>query len=279
MGCICPKMKVICPKIIANVELHFTISSIRYKLLKCKSLKVTILTPKNGTTNTDKPDLVVAAGFSNNSFIGSASMIFNNINNINNINNKFNKIIIINYFKYQYMQTKACKTRDKKKIKYPDDKIKIYQPEKKLNDIMAKKFDNMIRNKLNLNNVHLLGKCAGGGIMIHLLCNDKTGIYKALYLAVPGNYFGVEKLLELDGDRLKQIRFVFSWTKQNIFKFHWGIESKDEKVHYDNKMELIEKEKNIILNYKSILENLPNTIPDEKLYHEINQKLIDEICK
>ena len=256
--------------IINNIKLHFKTETKEYESLKV-TIATPIVTPKN-----DKPDLVVAAGFSNKSFIGSASMIFKNINKLKN---KFNKIIIIDYDNYKKEQMLACQHRDEEEKKDPNNKIKIYQPENDLNDNMAKKFDNMIQKELKLDNVHLLGKCAGGGIMIHLLCNDKTGIYNALYLAVPGNPFGVEKLLELDGDRLKQIRFVFSWTKQDILKFHWGIKSKDEKKRYDNTMKLIEKEKKIKLNYKSILENLPNTIPDEKLYHEINQKLIDNIVK
>jgi hypothetical protein len=243
------------------------ISLITYELLKIIIIDIDII-------NINKPSLVVAAGFSNKSFIGSATMI---LKNINKLKNKFKKIIIIDYDGYKNEQVLACKCRDEKEKKNPNNKEKIYQPENKLNDDIAKIFDNMIQNELKLDNVHLLGKCAGGGIMIHLLCINN--IYKALYLAVPGNPFGVEKLLELDGERLSKIKFIFSWTKQDTYLYHWGIKSKDEKLRYDDTMRFIEKEKKIKLDYKSILENLPNTHPDNKLYHEINQKLIDEMIK
>ena len=263
-------MNGISEEIIKEVKINFDI----FVKTTEKQIEVMIITSKDMPMPRPMPSLVVAAGFSNKSFVGSASMI---LKNINKLKKKFEKIIIIDYDSYKNEQTLACKCRDEEMERDPKNKKKIYQPENELNDKMAKIFDNMIQNDLKLDNVHLLGKCAGGGIMIHLLCN--ASIYKALYLAVPGNPFGVEKLLELDSERLSKIKFIFSWTKQDTFLFHWCIESKDEKLRYDDTMRLIEGEKKIKLDYKSILQNLPNTNPDNKLYHEINQKLIDEIVK
>jgi hypothetical protein len=56
-----------------------------------------------------KPVLVVMAGYSHNSFKGTADIL---IKNIDVLIKKFNKIYIIEYESYKEDQTKACHSRD-----------------------------------------------------------------------------------------------------------------------------------------------------------------------
>ena len=222
-----------------------------------------------------KPVLVVMAGYSHKSFRGTADIL---IKNIDVLIKKFNKIYIIEYDSYKEDQTNACSERDKYIIsdeyKKHLDYEKVYEPEKKLNDIIAGRIHNIISKELGLENVHLLGKCAGAGVLIHTLVKDKKNIYNALYLAVPGNPFNIMELRNISEERLKNIKFVFSWTKQDIYSFHWGKTSVEEKEIYDENMKKLGKD----INYKSIIQDLGKDVKDDdKKYHEINQDLINEI--
>jgi hypothetical protein len=221
-----------------------------------------------------KPVLVVMAGYSHNSFRGTADIL---IKNIDALIKKFNKIYIIEYDSYKADQTIACRLRDDTIKQDTNDNNLIYEPERKLNNKIAIRIDNIIRSELKLSNVHLLGKCAGAGVLIHTLVKDTTNhIYDALYLAVPGNPFNIIELENISKERLKDLKFIFSWTKQDVFPFDWGKTSIEEKDVYNDAMKELAATKKVNINYTILEEDLKKD-NDKKLYHEINQKLINAI--
>ena len=238
-----------------------------------KDINIMIISCKKDRQDA-KPVLFTMAGYSHNSFRGTADIL---INSIDELMKKFDKICIAEYDSYKVDQTSACDLRDNKLKKESDNKNIIYAPERKLNDDISIRIDNIIRNKLKLTKVHLLGKCAGAGVLIHTLVKDTTNsIYEALYLAVPGNPFNIIELSEISKEILKKLKFIFSWTKQDIFPFDWGKKSIEEKDVYSQAMEKLEDLKKIRINY-TILEQDLKKEDDKKLYHEINQTLIDKI--
>lgn len=113
--------------------------------------------------------------------------------------------------------------------------------------------------------------------MIHTLVKDTTNhIYDALYLAVPGNPFNIIELENISKERLKDLKFIFSWTKQDVFPFDWGKTSIEEKDVYNDAMKELAATKKVNINYTILEEDLKKD-NDKKLYHEINQKLINAI--
>jgi hypothetical protein len=95
-----------------------------------------------------------------------------------------------------------------------------------MNTNIAKNIHEIILD-LELDNVHLLGKCNGAWIVTLLLLMDKK--YKGLYLAVPGIPYGVESLSDLDVEIKNDIKFVFGWVQQDGFKFKWGKSNEEKK--------------------------------------------------
>lgn len=114
-----------------------------------------------------------------------------------------------------------------------------------MNNNIASFLHNIIKTNLNLNKVHLLGKCNGAFVVTLLLLKEllpKDNIYKGLYLAVPGIPNNVKMLQKFyNKKRLKQINFVFGW----------GVKSNDEKKRYDETMKNISKANKIKLKYLS----------------------------
>lgn len=189
---------------------------------------------------------------------------------------KFKNIYIIDCDSYKSNQIDACGIRDNqyKKNKNLD---KIYGPEEKMNDEIAINID-IIVNKLNLNNIHLLGKCNGAWITTLLLLKN-LAIYKALYLAVPAIPFDIYSYMsQIENEYLINIKFIFAWNRQDAFPFHWNIVSHEEKERYDANINQIEFESNIKLNYKSFMYD-NNLLEDPKKYHEIPLEMITEIIK
>jgi hypothetical protein len=232
------------------------------------------------TLNEDegKPVLVAMAGISLNSFCGSAEII---VRNIDKLKNKFKAVYIINQDPYKAAQNKVCEARDaivtEKKLESRLRKelsqralIEIYKPEIDLMIEMAKVINRIITGKLHLNNVHLLGKCNGGGIALELV--SLSNVYKALYLAVPGNPIHIQPLMKLSPDRLEEISFIFGWNKNDNYDFKFQTASINEKAVYDEEIGKLEKALEIKLNYESYVFKPGNG-------HEINDKLIDKIAK
>ena len=151
-----------------------------------------------------------------------------------------------------------------------------------MNNNIASFLHDIIKTDLNLNKVHLLGKCNGAWVVQLLLLKEllpKDNIYKGLYLAVPGIPNNVEILQEFyDIKRLKRINFVFGWVKQDGYRFNWGVKSNDEKKRYDETMKNISKANKIKLKYLSKM-YVSSGEEHEKNHHEIFPDMIDDIVK
>jgi pimeloyl-ACP methyl ester carboxylesterase len=212
-----------------------------------------------------KPVLFMLAGLSSSSFANSSYIL---LDKLDVLQRKFKNIYMIQYASFKDDQTKACDLRDTLK----DD---IYSPELRMNSVIANDVHNIIKS-LDLINVHLLGKCNGAWITMLLLTLDP--IYKALYLAVPGIPSSVDILKSIDPIRLQEIKFIFGWTQQDGYIYHWNIKSNQEKARYDENIGKIQDEKNITLDYKSFMYD--NGGPENsKNAHEIYPDMIDEISK
>lgn len=243
----------------------------------------------------DKPILVAMGGISTNSFCGSSEII---VQNVELLKDKFKAIYIINTNEYKKEQGKACDHKDaitdglrerckfmkekendirrkmKENIKDKDEYRryydKLYGPEREFTNNLAQDIHNLIKNKLKLTNVHLLGKCQGGSNMLSVISTGDE-IYKALYLAVPGAAYNIEPLYNLTPARLEDITFIFGWNKNDDYGFGFNI-SINEKAVYDEEIGKLEEEKKVQLNYESYVFTPGNG-------HEINSKLIAKIAK
>ena len=236
----------------------------------------------------DKPVLFMLAGVSEKSFKKSSKIL---LEKLDVLTNKFKNIYLIQYSSFGDDQIHACQLRDKldesnKLDKTKDDiykpELDIYKPELDMNSEIADNVHNIVTS-LGLTDVHLLGKCNGAWITILLLL--KSTRYIALYLAVPGIPLSVEILETIPEDRLKTIKFIFGWTRQDGFVFNWKnaetnipIKSYQEKDRYDKIITKIKEKMKIELRYESFMYD--NGGPeDDKLNHEIDPRMIDEISK
>lgn len=211
---------------------------------------------KKKLSDNNLPILVGLPGFSVKSFCGSTNRI---IENLSKIENKFKEIYILCFTtKVKEIQKKVCEDRDKLK----DTDKDIYKSEVKLNDNLGTIVDKLLRS-IKLTNVHLLGKCAGGGVAIHTF--TKSDIYDALYLGVPGSPMDVQHLLT---KQYIDKKFVFVWNKRDVYVFPYGI-SNQEIIKYSETMKQI---KNNIIIIEEVYED-ESTEP----FHEIPHKLFDLI--
>jgi hypothetical protein len=183
---------------------------------------------KKLTENNKLPILFAMAGFSQKSFCGSANVIFNNIDKVKH---KFQSVYIM------------CHGTGVKKLSVDAYKIweklepvkkNLYKDELSLNKELAKITDKIIRSIVGENKVHLLGKCAGGGVAIQTVILNN--IYTGLYLSVPSSPNNVNDLKELGKDRIKSMVFRFSWQDEDPIEFGWGF-CRDGKDSYDKTME------------------------------------------
>jgi dienelactone hydrolase len=167
------------------------------------------------------------AGFSKKSFCGSANVV---INCIDNVKHKFQSVYIISHgSNVKLMSTdayNACKI-----IKEND--LTRYAKEIELNRKLGKVIDKIIRSICKENKVHLLGKCAGGGVAIQTVTlND---IYTGLYLAVPSSPNNVDDLKKLGDNRIKTMVFRYAWQDEDPIEFLWG-KCKDQVEIYNKTM-------------------------------------------
>ena len=235
---------------------------------------------KSFEETSDKPVLVVMAGISAKSFCGSAEIV---VNNIKLLKDKFKAVYIINTAKYGEAQGAACNIKDAmiKEIGRTRETVlredlsdvdfkKLYEPERLFTISLAKDIHKIITERLELTNVHLLGKCQGGSNMLSVISTGDE-IYKALYLAVPGAAYNIEPLYNLTPTRLEDITFIFGWNKNDDYGFGFNI-SINEKAVYDEEIGKLEEYKKVQLNYESYVFTPGNG-------HEINSKLIAKIAK
>ena len=179
---------------------------------------------------------------------------------------------------FKNYQTEACGYRDKNiaeelglskeelLIKLEDKEVRkrIFKPETDLNEKLGVVVDKLIRCA-GINNVHLLGKCAGGGVAIHTF--TKSDIYQALYLAVPASPTNVEHLRTIDlGGR----KIIIALDKRDAYRFSWGL-SNQEKASYEGTLIKLEA------NYK--VEEFNEGESHPKDYHEIPNQLFDLIAE
>jgi len=228
-----------------------------------------------------KPNLVAMAGFSFRSFCASTSVI---VKNLEKIKGMFNCVYVICFTDEvkDKLQTDACKSRDAnitKEIgtlteeelvdilKDKEVRKKIFKSETDLNEKLGNVVDKLIRCA-GITNVHLLGKCAGGGVAIHTF--TKSNIYQALYLAVPASPTNVEHLRETKGEiDISGKKIIIAWDRRDAFKFKWG-KSNQELDSYEKTL------KGWSTNYT--VAEFNNGESDEKKYHEIPDQLFDMIA-
>jgi poly(3-hydroxyalkanoate) synthetase len=91
--------------------------------------------------------------------------------NLDKIKSKYNAVWMFCLSEQiRAMQTKACKERDEQNS---------YDPEIELNEKIGKHVNKLL-DITGLTNIHLLGKCAGGGVLLHTFVQDDEK-YNALY--------------------------------------------------------------------------------------------------
>lgn len=252
-----------------------------------------IMIKKVLTGGPSKPNLVAMAGFSKKSFCASTKVI---VDNLDKIKEKFNCVYVICFTdEIIKKQTKACSDRDDNiaeeqdlpkgelleklkeeefyeilvtKLENEEVREKIFKPETELNEILGKVVDKLIRCA-GITNVHLLGKCAGGGVAIHTF--TKSDIYQALYLAVPASPTNVEHLRTVDlGDR----KIIIAWDKRDAYRFTWGL-SNQEKASYEETLK--DMSAYYIVAEFNVAE-FNDGESDPKKYHEIPNELFDLIA-
>ena len=238
-----------------------------------KGNEIHLITITLNTKDEQLPVLFVVPGMSHKSFLGTSLVV---LSKLNELKTKFKKIYLLEYASFKKNQEDACTLRDEYKINQLH--VSVYKPEYLMNREISTFINDNIITQLHLNNIHLLGKCNGAWIVtLLLLANENC---KALYLAVPGIPpidSGIQKLNDLTVDRIKNIKFVFGWTKQDIYPFHWGKSSAEKEV-YDNIMSEIAKKHKIQLNFISEMYD-NNCVPDPSQFHELYSEMISTIIK
>lgn len=226
--------------------------------------------------DSSKPNLVVMAGFSVNSFCGSSEII---LKCIKTLEPYYRAIYILCYDdEFKILQDDALNASNRIFDSLPPSeqanrhdytiRAKIYNPELEMVDQMAIDIDKIFRcPQLNLKNVHLLGKSAGGGLAMHIV--SKSEIYKALYLAVPANSTYLMPLEKM-GERLNSFKVIIGWN-ENDSKELYKKNSNENRPKYEETYSIL---KNKYKDFKCILETYS---PGNK--HEINPELINTIVR
>lgn len=226
-----------------------------------------------------RPDLFVITGISSKSFMGTAHVI---MSTLHTIEKKYHSVHIIKFChtndSFKRMQNKACEKRDEMKLdekfvtiepntafgvskqKWVSNRNEVFKPEIDFY-ILCAKLINYIITKMKLQNIEVIGKCAGGCIAIHLITMNPN--CTALYLASPGSPNFVEPLKKLDRDRLMSMKFYFGWPCDDTYQFMWGTAIED-KPTYDTMMEQINTK------YKARIYDVNG--------HELHPDMICDIC-
>ena len=180
----------------------------------------------NGTIN----NLVVIAGFSENSGIATRDVINKELDRIaNNYISVY--VIILQPFKELQKENDRIDSERKLTLSIDDPE---YRKMQWANDIMMKDqlatiVDKIIRAN-NINNVHLLGKSAGGGLAMNIV--SKSDIYKKLYLAVPAHPLFCDSLIRM-GDKLNDLPVCIGWNYNDKYNLY-NIESNKQMPYYES---------------------------------------------
>jgi hypothetical protein len=228
------------------------------------------------TNDSNKPDLVAMAGFSKKSFCGTTKRIIENIDQIKNI---FNAIYILQFDeeKIKDLQSRSCSIRDeirksKDEADFEKNLKEIYKSETDLNEELGIIIDKLLRS-IGLTKVHLLGKCAGGGVAIHIF--TKSNIYGALYLGVPASPTGIEHLVD-NINNIHNKLFIFGWDQRDAYQFDWNKKSNEEITRYEKHKTFFE-----IFNNNFIIKQFhkDTTETDPKNFHEVPNGLFKLIAE
>jgi len=282
-----------------------------YGNFKNVSTKFTIYEHKFNNDKS-KPNLVVMSGFSENSVRESGYVI---LDKLPVLSKKYRAVYIINLSPFKAAQNNACDVRDiytlsedekkefvaksavdkKQFLQANEERIKAICREKSKTDPehRAKKNANEIQmykdasatineliSKLTLENVHLLGECAGGGLAIYTV--NQHSRYTALFLAVPSSPLNI---FDISDAVLQRVKFRFHWNINDEVQYDWHKEeidnknSFDEKNIYDNTMKHKIKS-GLKIDYVSFMfsQDLKTTIENNRSpAHEIHRKFIDFI--
>jgi hypothetical protein len=259
-----------------------------------------------------RPNLVVMSGFSDNSVRESGYVIKDKLPVLSK---KYKSVFIINLSPFKKPQNEACNIRDVfiltpsekaefSTLKDPEEKkaflskpdLKERCRQKSKTDLTHREQKNSeeiqvykdasvtireLLSKLELENVHLLGECAGGGLAIYTV--NKHPRYTALFLAVPSSPLNIGVLSD---EVLKRVKFRFSWNINDEVQYDWHKEemenknSFDEKNVYDASMKNIMKTKQFPIDYVSFMfsqDPLTTKANNRAPAHEIHRKFIDYI--
>jgi hypothetical protein len=264
----------------------------------------TIYEKKSENQDESRPNLFVMSGFSVNSVRESGIVI---VDKIDLLLSKFRAVYILNLSPFKKPQNTACDIRDaycttnvdlldiQAKFGKESDEYRAKVRELGLEHRVAKNTAeiqmyekagvtvNQLITQLGLNNVHILGECAGGGVAISLIKQQPTTRYPALYLSVPAR---PDNVSSLPPEVLQRVKFRFQWNKRDPTEYNWHKEEKigetstNEKEVYDQMMGNFIKS-NPDINYQSYLYDqdsgttpMNNRVPE----HEIHRSFIDQIC-
>ena len=262
-----------------------------------------------------RPNLVVMSGFSANSVRESGYVIKDKLPVLSK---KYSSVYIINLSPFKKPQNDACdvrdayilslltqsqkdtfdaiKTAEEKKAFLNRPEFKEICRQKSKEDPMHREKKNSeeiqvykdasvtineLLSKLRLENVHLLGECAGGGLSIYTA--NQSSIYTGLFLAVPSSPLNIRVLSD---EVLKRVKFRFSWNINDEVQYDWHKEemdnknSFDEKNIYDAAMKNIMKTKQFPIDYVSFMfsqDPLTTEANNRSPAHEIHRKFIDFI--
>jgi hypothetical protein len=200
----------------------------------------TIYEKKSENQDESRPNLFVMSGFSVNSVRESGIVI---VDKIDLLLSKFRAVYILNLSPFKKPQNTACDIRDaycttnvdlldiQAKFGKESDEYRAKVRELGLEHRVAKNAAeiqmyekagvtvNQLITQLGLNNVHILGECAGGGVAISLVKQEPR--YKALYLSVPAR---PDNVSSLPPEVLQRVKFRFQWNRGDPTEYNWHKE-------------------------------------------------------
>ena len=177
----------------------------------------------------DKPVLVVMAGFSTKSCLATRDVV-NKLLDDERIATRYRMVAVIDLSPFKEQQTKNDQEDNDRKV---DINSVNYRADQWASDIamkreLAKDVDKIIRAN-GFDNVHLLGKSAGGGLAMNVVL--QSDIYTKLYLAVPAHPLFCKSLESL-GEKLNHIPIRIGWNSNDDFNLY-NIASNQQMPYYE----------------------------------------------
>jgi len=203
--------------------------------------------------------LFVCPGFSNEACEATKNIINDKLDSIRN---KYKKVFVINLFPLKKFQKISDATDTISTAIERHDKWAADIAMKATHSSVVDKIIRAICNDMNISNVHLLGKSAGGGLAMNIV--TRNTIYKKLYLAVPAHPLFCKPLIE--GNIYDKLMVVVGWNYNDEYNLY-DIKSNKQMPYYEDVFIQI-KNKYPNFNYVQCLFS-----PGNK--HEVNPNLLD----